>query len=141
MIPILPASVSRWVVGVIVVAMIGAAIGWRVRGRIADGVEGRLKVHISQLQLTTERLTERVDGWRGAYATAKRNADELELALKNQSDAVERLGRAYATAEVRRREVSARLAEYLARPSESVVIRPGTCEAMVEQARIVGGQS
>ena len=140
MIPLLPGALSRWVAGVLVVAMAGSVVGWRVRDRIADGVEARLQARIGELERAAERLTERAEGWRRDYQTARRNAEVLEVALAGQSAEVERLGRAYATAERRRLEVAARLAEYLARPVEPVVIRPGTCEDMVEQARAAGGQ-
>lgn len=138
MIPGLPNALSRWIAGVLVVAMAGAVVGWRVRARIADGVEARLQARIGELGLTAERLTERAEGWRRDYQTARRNAEVLEVALAGQSAEVERLGRAYATADRRRREVAARLAEYLARTVEPVVIRPGTCEDMVEQVRVGG---
>jgi hypothetical protein len=140
MIPLLPGALSRWVAGVLVVAMAGSVVGWRVRDRIADGVEARLQARIGELERIAERLTERAEGWRRDYQTARRNAEVLEVALAGQSAEVERLGRAYATAERRRLEVAARLAEYLARPVEPVVIQPGTCEDMVERARAAGGQ-
>lgn len=128
MVPILPDALSRWVAGVLVIAMVGAVTGWRIRGRIADGVEARLEVEAAE-------LTERLERSQQSYATAKGNAARLEGALTRQSAEVARLGEAYTAAVARQWEAEQRVAALLARPTPTPPTLIGTCEEMVEQVR------
>jgi len=136
MIPVLPGALSRWVAGVLAVAMAGAWAGWSIRGHIADKAARRLQARIEHFTMTTEALTQRASAWQREYETARQSAAALEAALGRQNAAIARLREAAAAAETRARDVMARLAAYLATPTPQVDITPATCDAMVEQARL-----